>query len=65
MEKDTHTPKERTKNKWVEWDCTMDRKGVSDWCEKSVQRKRRWMDEVQQIYKLPGSVTVQKKADEG
>lgn len=36
MEKDTHTPKERAKNKWVKWDCTMDRKGVSDWCEKSV-----------------------------
>lgn len=58
MEKDTQMPKERTKNKWLEWDCIMNGKGVSDWWEKAVKRKRRSMDKVQQIYKFPGSVTV-------
>lgn len=66
MEKDTYMPKETTKNKWVGWDCTTNGKGVSDWWEKSIQRKRRWMDKVQQIYKLPESVTVRvERADEG
>lgn len=36
----------------------MDGKGGSDWQEKAVQRKRRWIEVVQQISKLPGSVIV-------